>query len=167
MRRAGRRHGYGLGMGEPEATRASRHQERVVAEFRANAGAVGGYHAGMPLLLLTTTGVRSGRRRATPLTYLFDRDRYVVAAANAGAATNPDWYHNLVADPAVTVEVDTETFSAIATVASGAERRVLYERCAAEYPQLAHYQAITTREIPIVVIARRGQDQAARSADAE
>jgi deazaflavin-dependent oxidoreductase (nitroreductase family) len=130
----------------------------VVTVFRANAGEVGGYHAGMPLLLLTTTGARSGRRRATPLTYLLDRDRYVVAAANAGAATNPDWYHNLVADPTVTVEVGAETFRATATVANGEERRVLYERCAAEYPQLAHYQATTTREVPIVVIARRGQD---------
>jgi deazaflavin-dependent oxidoreductase (nitroreductase family) len=145
-------------MSEPETTRASRHQERVVAEFRANAGAVGGYHAGMPLLLLTTTGAKSGRRRATPLTYLLDRNRYVVAAANAGAAANPDWYHNLVADPVVTVEVGTETFSAIATVAGGEERRVLYERCAAEYPQLVRYQALTTREVPIVAIARRGRD---------
>ena len=144
-------------MSDPEATRASRHQERVVAEFRANAGAVGGYHTGMPLLLLTTTGARSGRRRATPLTYLLDRDRYVVTAANAGAATSPDWYHNLVANPGITVEVGTETFDATATVADGEERRVLYERCAAEYPQLAQYQAMTTREIPIVVIARRGQ----------
>jgi deazaflavin-dependent oxidoreductase (nitroreductase family) len=145
-------------MGEPEATKASRYQERVVAEFRANSGAVGGYHDGMPLLLLTTTGARSGRRRATPLTYLLDRGKYVVAAGNAGAATNPDWYHNLVADPAVTVEVGTEAFSATAAIADGEERRVLYERCAAEYPQLAHYQALTTREIPIVVIARRGRD---------
>lgn len=130
----------------------------MVAEFRANAGAVGGYHVGMPLLLLTTTGAVSGRRRATPLTYLLDRDRYVVAAANAGAAANPDWYRNLVADPAVTVEVGTETFTATATVADGEERRAMYERCATEYPQLAHYQALTTREIPIVVIARRKQD---------
>jgi deazaflavin-dependent oxidoreductase (nitroreductase family) len=145
-------------MGELEITPASRRQERVVTEFRANAGEVGGYHADMPLLLLTTTGARSGRRRATPLTYLLDRDRYVVAAGNAGAAANPDWYHNLAADPAVTVEVGTETFSATASVVSGEERRVLYERCAAEYPQLARYQAMTTREIPIVVIARRGED---------
>jgi deazaflavin-dependent oxidoreductase (nitroreductase family) len=90
----------------------------VVTEFRASAGEVGGYHAGMPLLLLTTTGARSGRRRATPLTYLLDRDRYVVAAANAGAAANPDWYHNLVADPVVTVEVGTETFRASAPLLS-------------------------------------------------
>jgi deazaflavin-dependent oxidoreductase (nitroreductase family) len=150
-------------MADLKATRASRYQEGIVAEFRANGGEVGGYYVGLPLLLLTTTGARTGKRRATPLTYLPDGDRYVVAAANAGAAGNPDWYRNLVADPAVSVEVGTETFKATATVAAGPERAELFRRCADEYPQLAHYQLMTTREIPMVVIARnsRGaQDQA-------
>jgi deazaflavin-dependent oxidoreductase (nitroreductase family) len=147
------------------AAPASRHQEQVVAEFRARGGKVGGYHAGLPLLLLTTTGARSGQRRATPLTYLPDGDRYVVAAANAGAPAGPAWYRNLAANPGVTVEVGPETFGGIAAVAVGAERHALYERCAAAYPQLARYQAMTTREIPIVVLSRQRGDQAARDRD--
>jgi len=119
----------------------------------------------MPLTLLTTTGARSGQRRATPLTYLPDGDRYVVAAANAGAPASPAWYYNLVANPGVTVEVGPETFDATATVAAGEERRALFERCATAYPQLAHYQAMTPREIPIVVIARQRDDQAVRDRD--
>jgi deazaflavin-dependent oxidoreductase (nitroreductase family) len=149
-------------MADLEATRASRYQEQVVGEFRANRGKVGGWYVGLPLLLLTTTGARSGQRRAAPLTYLPDGGRYVVAAANAGAHANPAWYHNLVANPEVTVEVGRETFDATATVATGAEREALYKRCAAEYSQLAQYQAMTTREIPMVVIARRLEDRAAR-----
>jgi deazaflavin-dependent oxidoreductase (nitroreductase family) len=134
---------------------ASANQERVVAEFRANGGRVGGYHEGMPLLLLTTTGARSGQRRATPLTYLADGDRYVVAAAGAGTPASPAWYHNVVANPDVTVEVGGETFAATATAASGAERDSLYERCADAYPQLLEYQARTSREFPMIIIAAR------------
>jgi deazaflavin-dependent oxidoreductase (nitroreductase family) len=150
-------------MADSEAAQASLDQERVVAEFRANAGKVDGFHAGMPLLLLTTTGARTGQRRATPLTYLPDGDRFVVAAANAGAETNPAWYHNVVANPRVTVEAGTETFSAIVTIAAGAERATLYQRCVAAYPQLADYQARTAREVPIVVITRH-RDEAAGAA---
>jgi deazaflavin-dependent oxidoreductase (nitroreductase family) len=143
-------------------SRASRYQDQVVAEFRANGGKVGGYYTGLPLLLLVTTGAKTGQRRATPLTYLPDGDRYVVAAANAGFAANPAWYYNLAADPRVTVEVGTETFAAIATIAAGAERADLYRRSVAEYPQLAQYQAMTTREVPMVVITRQRDDAAAR-----
>ncbi len=139
-----------------EPAPASRNQERVVTEFRANAGKVGGYHEGMPLLLLTTTGARTGQQRATPLTYLRDGDRYVVAAAAAGASAHPAWYHNLAASPDATVEVAAETFDATTTIAAGAERDALYQRCVAAYPQLAQYQSLTSREVPIVVIARRG-----------
>lgn len=139
-------------MTDHEPAPASSNQERVVAEFRANSGKVGGYHEGMPLLLLTTTGARSGRRRATPLTYLPDGGRYIVAAAGAGTPGHPAWYHNVVAHPDVTVEVGGETFAATAATAAGAERESLYERCAAEYPQLVDYQARTSREFPMVII---------------
>lgn len=142
-------------MSTDELAPASRNQGRVVTEFRANAGKVGGYHEGMPLLLLTTRGARTGQRRATPLTYLPDEGRYVVAAAAAGASDHPAWYHNAAASPEVTVEVGEEIFDATVTVAAGAERYSLYQRCAAAYPQLSHYQSLTTREVPIVVIARR------------
>ena len=141
-------------MADSDAARASLGQSRVVAEFRANGGKVGGFHAGMPLLLLTTIGARTGQRRATPLTYLADGGRYVVAAANGGAQANPAWYHNVLANPRVTVEAGIETFAAVATIAAGPEREDLYRRCVAAYPQLADYQARRAREVPMVVIAR-------------
>jgi deazaflavin-dependent oxidoreductase (nitroreductase family) len=85
----------------------SRNQERVVTEFRVRGGKVGGYHATMQLLLLTTTGARTGQRLAVPLTYLPDGARYIVTAGNAGSDSHPAWYHNLAANPDVTVEVGT------------------------------------------------------------
>jgi deazaflavin-dependent oxidoreductase (nitroreductase family) len=133
---------------------ASRDQERVVAEFRAKGGKVGGYHASMQLLLLTTTGARTGQRRAVPLTYLPDGDRYVVTG-NAGSDRHPAWYYNLAANPDVTVEAGTETFAAVAVTAGEAEHTALYERFAAAYPQLTGYQDQTTRRIPLVVLTRR------------
>ena len=133
----------------------SRNQERVVTEFRARGGKVGGYHATMQLLLLTTTGARTGLRRAVPLTYIPDGDRYIVTAGNAGSDRHPAWYHNLAANPDVTVEVGTEAFTTVAVIADEAERRALYERFEAAYPQAADYQAQTSRPIPVVILARR------------
>jgi deazaflavin-dependent oxidoreductase (nitroreductase family) len=138
-----------------EAAPASRNQERVVAEFRARGGKVGGYQASMRLLLLTTTGTRTGQRRAVPLTYLPHGDRYVVTAGNAGSDRHPAWYYNLAANPDVTVEAETETFKAVAVIAGEAERAALYESFAAAYPQLADYQDLTTRQIPLIVLTRR------------
>ena len=138
-----------------EAAPASRGQERVVAEFRAQGGKVGGYHASMQLLLLTTTGARTGRRLAVPLTYLPDGDRYVVTAGNAGSDRHPAWYYNLLADPDVTVEVGSEAFPAAAVIAGEAERGHLYELFAAAYPQADDYQAQTERQIPVVILTRR------------
>jgi deazaflavin-dependent oxidoreductase (nitroreductase family) len=138
-----------------EAAPPSRGQERVVTEFRARGGKVGGYHATMQLLLLTTTGARTGQRRAVPLTYLPDGDRYIVTAGNAGSDRHPAWYHNLGAYPDVTIEVGTEAFEAVALTADGTEHQALYERFAAAYPQLVAYQAQTTRQIPLVILARR------------
>ena len=142
-------------MTSQEAAPPSRSQERVVAEFRARGGTVGGYHASMQLLLLTTTGARTGQRRAVPLTYLPDGDRYIVTAGNAGSDRHPAWYYNLAAHPDVTVEVGTEAFKAVAVVADEAERGVLYELFAAAYPQADGYQAQTTRQIPVVILRRR------------
>jgi deazaflavin-dependent oxidoreductase (nitroreductase family) len=138
-----------------EVAPASRGQERVVAEFRARGGEVGGYHAGMRLLLLTTTGARTGQRRAVPLTYLPDDGHYVVTAGNAGSDTHPAWYHNLAANPAVTVEAGNEAFEAVAVIAEEAERAALYKRFAAVYPQLDGYQELTARQIPLVILTRR------------
>lgn len=133
----------------------SRDQERVVTEFRAQGGNVGGYHATMDLLLLTTTGARTGQRRAVPLTYLPDGDRYIVTAGNAGRDRHPAWYHNLAANPDVTVEVGSEAFPAVADIADEAERPALYARFAAAYPQAGDYQGRTSRPIPVVILTRR------------
>jgi deazaflavin-dependent oxidoreductase (nitroreductase family) len=138
-----------------EVAPASRGQARVVAEFRARGGEVGGYHASMRLLLLTTAGARTGQRRAVPLTYLPDGGRYVVTAGNAGSDRHPAWYHNLAANPDITVEAGNETFAAVAVIAGEAERAALYERFAAAYPQLDGYQEQTARQIPIVILTRR------------
>jgi deazaflavin-dependent oxidoreductase (nitroreductase family) len=138
-----------------EAAPPSRDQDRVVAEFRARGGHVGGYHASMQLLLLTTIGARTGQRRAVPLTYVPDGGRYIVTAGNAGSDRHPAWFHNLLANPSATVEVGTDAFSAVAVIADEAERGPLYDLFAAAYPVLDDYQSQTTRQIPIVVLTRR------------
>ena len=134
--------------------RRSRNQA-VIDEFRANGGQMlTGTHAGRALLLLTTTGAKSGRPFTSPLAYTRDGDRYVVIASKGGAPTNPDWYHNLVANPEVTVEVGAETFRARAIPAEGEERDRLYAAQAAERPVFAEYQQKTTRRIPVIVLER-------------
>ena len=95
---------------------------RIIEEFRSNGGKAGGPLAGAPILLLTTTGAKTGKQRTNPLAYLPDGERVVVFASKAGAPTNPDWYHNLVAQPDVTIEVDGETRPVRARVTQGAER---------------------------------------------
>ncbi len=127
----------------------------IIEEFRANGGKVGGMWEGRHLLLLTTTGAKSGQRRTNPTVYLHDGDRLLVFASKAGAPTNPDWYHNLLAHPQVTVEVGSETYEATATVLSGEERDRLYARQAQASPQFADYQAKTTRKIPVIALERR------------
>src|SRR5262245_44269950 len=96
--------------------------QRVIEEFRANGGKVGGPWEGAHLLLLTATGARSGQRRTYPLAYLPDSDRLVIFATKGGSPTNPAWYHNLRAHPEVTVEAGTETFEATAVEVTGEER---------------------------------------------
>ncbi|GAB3888088.1 nitroreductase family deazaflavin-dependent oxidoreductase [Kibdelosporangium lantanae] len=130
-------------------------QQQAIDEFRANAGQVGGYFTAMPLLLLVTTGAKSGRQRTTLLSYTADDGRYVVVAANAGAPRHPDWYHNLVANPDVTIEVGSEVLDVTATVLSGGERETLYQRFAGESPQVMLYQSSTTRQFPVVALTPR------------
>ena len=120
---------------------------QIIGKFRANGGKVGGMWEGKPLLLLTTTGARSGQRHTTPTMYLADGDRLFVFASKGGTPTNPDWYHNLLAHPEVTVEVGTETYEATATVLSGEERDRLYVRQAERFPQFGEYQTKTNRKI--------------------
>ena len=124
--------------------------EGLVAEFRANSGKLSGRLANSSLLLLTTTGAHSGLPRVTPLGYVRDGERYAVIAANAGAQRHPDWYHNLLAQSRVVVEIGAERFDAMARVATGAER----ERLIAAIHYFGAQQARTEREIPVVVLER-------------
>jgi deazaflavin-dependent oxidoreductase (nitroreductase family) len=126
----------------------------LIEEFHARGGKVGGIFEELPLLLLTTTGAKSGQPRITPLVYGIDRDRLVIAASKGGSPTNPDWYHNIVANPEVTVEVGTESFPARATVATGADHQRLFDLLVDVTPQLAETQSSTSREIPIFVLER-------------
>jgi deazaflavin-dependent oxidoreductase (nitroreductase family) len=127
----------------------------TIEEFRANWGKVGGIWEGRPLLLLTTTGAKSGRRHTTPTMYLRDGDRLLIFATKAGAPTNPHWYHNLLAHPEVTIEVGPETYQAIATQVTGEERDRLYAKQAELYPQFADYEKRTTRKIPVIALERK------------
>ena len=131
------------------------YNRQIIEEFRANEGKVGGPLEGVPLLLLITTGAKSGEQRINPLAYHTDGERLVVIATKNGAPTNPDWYHNLVAHPDVSVEVGTESFEARATVVEGGERDELYAKRVAVMPGFAEYQAMTTRTIPVVVLTRK------------
>ncbi|MDA8273795.1 MAG: nitroreductase/quinone reductase family protein [Actinomycetota bacterium] len=128
---------------------------RIIDEFRTNEGRVGGQFEGAPLLLLHTTGARSGAERTNPMLYLdLDGHRYVFAS-KAGADTDPDWYRNLVAHPDVTVEVGTESYAARAVEVVGAERDRIYAEQARRFPGFAEYAAKTSRVIPVVDLQRR------------
>jgi deazaflavin-dependent oxidoreductase (nitroreductase family) len=129
---------------------------KIIDEFRANGGKVGGQFEGAPMLLLTTTGAKSGKRFTTPLVHTNDGDRIVILASKAGAPTHPDWYYNLVKNPAVTVELGTETFEATATVVEGQDRERLYDAQATLMPGFREYQEKTDRVIPVVVLERAG-----------
>ncbi len=127
----------------------------IIEEFRANGGQVGGGFAGAPMLLLTTTGARSGKTRVNPMMYLAEGDRWYVFASKAGAPTNPDWYHNLLAHPDVSIEVGTETVQVRATPLEGDERDRVYAEQAAANPGFAEYQEATDRVIPVIALDRR------------
>jgi deazaflavin-dependent oxidoreductase (nitroreductase family) len=135
----------------PEVTDWNR---AVIDEFRTNGGKVGGQFAGAPLLVLTTTGAKTGKQRTHPLVYLPDGDRIIVFASKGGAPTSPDWYHNLVANPTATVEVGNETFAVKATVLTGEERDRIFAKQAELMPGFAEYQEKTTRTIPVLVLER-------------
>lgn len=126
----------------------------IIEEFRANGGKVGGAFAGRTLLLLHTVGAKSGESRINPLAYVNDGDRLVIIASKGGAPINPDWYHNIVANPLVTVEVGTETFQARAEVPVEPERTRLYDKMVAVMPGFAAYRERTRRVIPVVILKR-------------
>jgi deazaflavin-dependent oxidoreductase (nitroreductase family) len=126
---------------------------QIIDEFRANGGQVGGPFAGASLLLPHTTGARSGAERVNPMVYGRAGDDYVVFASKAGAPTNPDWYHNLVAHPDVTAEIGTETVRLTARVAGGEERDRIWTPWKAANPGFAEYEQKTSRQIPVVILS--------------
>lgn len=127
---------------------------KIIEEFRSNEGKVGGPFEGAPVLLLTTTGAKSGKRHTTPMMYLSEDGRFYVFASKAGAPTNPDWYHNLVANPTVTVEIGADSYEATAAPLAGEERDRIFAEQAQRYPGFAEYEAKTTRVIPVVELVR-------------
>ena len=133
-------------------TRTDDFNTRNIAEFRANHGRVGGPFEGAPLLLLHTVGARTGTPRVNPMMYLDDHGRYLVFASKAGADTNPDWYHNLLAHPDASIEVGDRTLEVHAVELQGAERDRLFNQQASLYPGFEGYQRKTNRVIPVVAL---------------
>ena len=127
---------------------------KIIEEFRAKQGKVGGMFEGLPILLLHHTGAKTRKVRVNPLAYQADGDRLVIFASKGGASTNPDWLHNLKANPHATVEVGTETFDVRARVTEGDERERLWKRQKEIMPGFADYEQKTTRQIPVVVLER-------------
>ena len=126
----------------------------IIKEFRANAGKVGGPFTGRSLLLLHTIGAKTGQQRINPVAYITDGDRLVIIASKGGAPTSPDWYHNILAHPLVTVEVGTEQFQVMATISAEPERTRLYDKMVELMPGFGEYRQKTTRVIPVIVLTR-------------
>jgi deazaflavin-dependent oxidoreductase (nitroreductase family) len=129
-------------------------QQRHVKRYVESNGDDGHIWEGVPTLLLTTTGRRSGQPRTTPLIYANDGDRYVIVASYGGAPEHPAWYVNLREKPEIEVQVKADRFQARARTAEGDEKARLWKVMAAIWPAYDNYQARTTREIPIVVLER-------------
>jgi deazaflavin-dependent oxidoreductase (nitroreductase family) len=134
----------------------SNFNQQIISEFRANDGKVGGGFSGAPMLLLTTTGAKSGRRSTTPLVYLTEGDRRYIFASFAGAPTSPAWYHNLVANPRVSIEVGPDRYEADAIALTGDERDRVWAAQVIAMPGFADYQAKTNRVIPVVELRKVG-----------
>jgi len=126
--------------------------DQIIAEFRGNQGKVGGNFAGRPMLLLHTVGRRSGQTRVNPVVFRRVGDAYAVFASKGGAPTNPDWYHNLLAEPRVRAEIGDATVDLVARVASVDERDPIWAAQKADMPGFADYERRTTRQIPVVLL---------------
>jgi deazaflavin-dependent oxidoreductase (nitroreductase family) len=128
---------------------------KIIEEFRANNGKVGGPFEDAAVVLLTTTGAKSGKTRVNPVVYRTDGGRMHVFASNAGRQSNPDWYYNLMAHPDISIEVGSDSYDVTATEIKGAERDRIYADQAREFPGFAEYQANTDRVIPVIALDRR------------
>jgi deazaflavin-dependent oxidoreductase (nitroreductase family) len=129
--------------------------KQIIAEFRANAGKLGGQFEGAPMLLLVSTGAKSGAERVNPMMYQAVGDNFAVFCSKAGADTNPDWYYNLVANPEATIEVGAETVNVRARVLPSEEREPIWTTQKEWYPGFAEYEQKTSRVIPVVLLERR------------
>ena len=125
---------------------------KIIEEFRANDGKVGGPFEGAPVLLLHTVGAKTGQQRVNPVMYQAVPDGYAVFATKGGAPDNPDWYHNVLAHPRVTAEIGTRTVELQARVAEGDEREKIWAAQKAAYPGFADYEQKTTRQIPVIIL---------------
>ena len=129
--------------------------KKIIEEFRANEGRVGGHFENMTLLLLHTTGAKSGLPRLNPAAFTEDGNRLVIIASKGGADSHPDWYYNVIANPNVTIEVGTEKYDAVATVEEEPERTRLYDQMAGQYPGFEEYRQKTSRIIPVITLKRK------------
>ena len=127
---------------------------QVIEEFRANHGKVGGNFDGAPVVLITTTGAKSGKKRTNPLVSQPSGDVMYIFASKAGAPTNPDWYYNLLAHPEVEVEFGDEKFNAVASTVEGPERDRIYAKHVEVFPGFGDYEKATDRVIPVVELRR-------------
>lgn len=128
--------------------------KKIIEEFRANNGVVESYFNGRPLLILHTTGAKTGQEHINPAAAFKDGDNLYIIASKGGAPDNPDWYHNIVANPIVRVEYGSETFQAKATVAEEPERSQLYAKAAEQFPIFKDYPQKTDRVIPVIILSR-------------
>lgn len=128
--------------------------KEVIQEFRSNQGVVGGFFEGIDLLLVHTTGAKSGQLRINPVAYFNEDNQYVIAASKGGADSHPDWFHNLVANPEVIFEVGGDTHAGSAEVAVEPERTELYAKLSGKYPMFKEYETKTERVIPIIKLTR-------------
>ena len=143
-------------MTEPAPDEGSDYNTEIIKEFRANQGRVGGPWAGTTLILVHHIGARSGVERVTPLGCSAQPDgRFVIVASSGGSPAHPDWYYNLKAHPAITVEVGAQTFTVLAEELVGAARAELWPKLVAEYPTLGEHQAKTTRQFPVFMLTRQ------------
>lgn len=140
--------------GTPDAPFLNDFNKKIVDEFRANSGVVGGPFEGRPLLLLHTTGAKSGQHRLAPLAYFTIDGRFIIVGSKAGADTNPDWVHNLRANPQAHIEVGTDAYDVVARELTREERDDLYPKIVAEAPGFGEYQEKTSRVIPLFELNR-------------
>ena len=135
---------------------ANDYNTKIIEEFRANQGRVGGPWAGTPMILIHHIGARSGIERTTPLACSSQGPgRYAIVASNGGSPTHPDWYYNLKANPSIKAEVGAQTFTVLAEELDGTARAGLWPKLVAEAPSLGEFQARATRQIPVFMLTRQ------------